>query len=68
MQTVRYNIIMDSKINKLDLIIKARNLRKEKTKAEKILWQALRNNNLGIKFRRQHPVDMFILDFYANRK
>ena len=56
---------MDTKLNKFDLIIKARNLRKEKTKAEKILWQELRNNNLGIKFRRQHPIDMFILDFYA---
>ena len=46
-------------------IIKARYLRKEETKAEKILWQELRNNNLGVKFRRQQPVDMFILDFYA---
>lgn len=40
-------------------------MRREKTKAEKILWEKLRNKNLGVRFRRQHPVDMFILDFYA---
>lgn len=47
------------------LVVKARYLRKEETKAEKILWQELRNKKLGVKFRRQHPVDKFILDFYA---
>ena len=50
---------------KVNLIIKARYLRKEETKAEKILWEKLRNNNLNVKFRRQHPFDMYILDFYA---
>jgi very-short-patch-repair endonuclease len=47
------------------LIIKARYLRHEETKAEKILWKELRNRKLGIKFRRQHPFEKFILDFYA---
>lgn len=47
------------------LILKARYLRHEETKAEKILWKELRNRKLGVKFRRQHPVDKFILDFYA---
>ncbi len=50
---------------KLKTIIKARYLRKEETRAEKILWQELRDKKLGVKFRRQHPVDSFILDFYA---
>ena len=50
---------------KFTTIIKARYLRKGETKAEKILWKELRNNKLGIKFRRQHPIDMYILDFYA---
>lgn len=50
---------------KLKTIIVAKNLRKDATNTEKILWQKLRNKKLGIKFRRQHPVDMFILDFYA---
>jgi very-short-patch-repair endonuclease len=47
------------------IIKKARYLRREETKAEKILWEALRNNNFSVKWRRQHPVDMFIIDFYA---
>ena len=46
-------------------IIKARYLRKSGTNAEKILWKEIRNNNLGIKFRRQHPIDNFVVDFYA---
>jgi len=50
---------------KLKTITKARYLRHEETKAEKILWEALRNKKLGVKFRRQHPIDKFILDFYA---
>ena len=47
----------------------ANHLRKELTEAEDILWQHLRNRKLeGIKFRRQHPMNQFILDFYANEK
>ena len=52
-------------MGKLTTVIKARYLRKEGTKTEVILWEKLRNRKLGIKFRRQHPVDMYILDFYA---
>jgi len=29
------------------------------------LWQKLRNRQLGVDFRRQHPAGQFILDFYA---
>jgi very-short-patch-repair endonuclease len=29
------------------------------------LWQKLRNHQLGVGFRRQHPIGNFILDFYA---
>ena len=50
---------------KYGIIKKARILRKEYTKAEKILWQELRENKTGFKWRRQHPVDMYILDFYC---
>lgn len=46
-------------------VIKARYLRKEQTNAEKILWQKLKNYGLGVKFRRQHPIDTFIVDFYS---
>lgn len=52
-------------MNKIGIIKKARFLRKEDTKAEQILWKTLRGNKLGIKWRRQHPIDMYILDFYS---
>ncbi len=43
----------------------AREFRKEPTKSEAILWQALRGKKLdGIKFRRQQPVGLFVVDFY----
>ncbi len=50
---------------KQTIITNAKLLRKEATKAEQILWKALRGKSIGIKFRRQHPFDMFIVDFYA---
>lgn len=34
----------------------SRELRKNLTNAEKILWAEIRNKKLGIKFRRQHPL------------
>lgn len=43
----------------------AKLMRKEYTEAEDVLWQALRNNQLEVKFRRQHPVDAYIVDFIA---
>ena len=52
-------------MNRLKTIIVAKSLRKEGTNDENILWQKLRNKKLGVKFRRQHPIDMFIVDFYA---
>src|SRR3989304_4554166 len=43
----------------------AREFRKETTKSEAILWQALRGKKLdGIKFRRQQPMRPLIVDFY----
>ena len=45
---------------------RARSLRKKETAAERILWRHLRNRNFaGYKFRRQHPLDPYILDFYC---
>jgi very-short-patch-repair endonuclease len=37
------------------------------TDAERKLWSMLRNNQLGAKFRRQVPYDLYILDFYCAR-
>jgi len=46
-----------------------RELRQESTEAEKLLWAELRNRKLnGLKFRRQHPLDKFIVDFYCNER
>jgi len=42
-----------------------RMLRREATLAEKILWMHLRNRKLGYKFRRQHPIGDYIVDFYC---
>jgi very-short-patch-repair endonuclease len=43
----------------------ARELRQPQTPAEATLWRHLRNRNLIFKFRRQHPIDFFIIDFYC---
>ena len=46
-----------------------RELRQESTEAEKLLWTELRNRKLnGLKFRRQHALDKFIVDFYCNER
>ncbi|RLD51802.1 MAG: hypothetical protein DRI97_15225 [Bacteroidetes bacterium] len=46
---------------------KARALRAHMTESEKILWDALRRKGLaGYRFRRQHPIDKFIVDFYCH--
>ena len=47
----------------------SRSLRKKMTTAEKILWKELRNRSLKrYKFRRQHPVREFVVDFYCHEK
>jgi 5-methyltetrahydrofolate--homocysteine methyltransferase len=43
----------------------ARELRQPLTPAETTLWQVLRNRNLSFKFRRQHEIEFFIIDFYC---
>ena len=43
----------------------AKRMRKEYTEAENILWQQLRKDQLGVKFRRQHPIDSYIVDFIS---
>jgi very-short-patch-repair endonuclease len=40
-------------------------LRKNQTDAEYILWQKLRNKHLGKKFYRQYSVGPYILDFFC---
>ena len=44
---------------------RARYLRRRMTAAERVLWCELRNGQLGVSFRRQHPFLDLVLDFYA---
>lgn len=41
----------------------AKRMRNNPTDAEKYLWNFLRGNCLGVKFRRQHPINDYIADF-----
>lgn len=46
---------------------RAKQLRVDQTKAEKILWHYLRSKKLcGYKFRRQWPIGHYIIDFYCS--
>ena len=43
-------------------------MRKSPTKAEAILWNCLSGKQVqGLKFRRQHPLGSFVLDFYCHQ-
>ncbi|HEX9826358.1 MAG TPA: endonuclease domain-containing protein [Flavobacteriaceae bacterium] len=46
----------------------AARLRENMTKPETLLWEYLKNKPLGFKFRRQHPIGTYILDFYCHKK
>lgn len=47
----------------------AREMRKDPTEAEQLLWKQLRGRKLGnLKFRRQQPLQGYILDFYCEAK
>jgi very-short-patch-repair endonuclease len=59
--TVLYNRIQQTALR--------REQRANQTKAEAILWNELRNKQLfGFKFRRQHGVGPYIVDFYCPKK
>lgn len=51
---------------KPDLFSKASQLRQKMTLAEKTLWNYLKENQLGVRFKPQHPIDIFIADFYCH--
>jgi very-short-patch-repair endonuclease len=44
---------------------RAKQLRKNMTDAEHVLWRELRRKQLGVKFRRQCPIRGYIVDFFA---
>ena len=43
-------------------------LRKNKTPQEEKLWWYLRRNQLGVKFRSQHSIGGYVVDFYCAEK
>jgi imidazole glycerol-phosphate synthase subunit HisF len=44
---------------------RAEELRKNQTADEKLLWLQLKRSKLGVRFKRQHPIWMYIADFYC---
>ncbi|MBE0683004.1 MAG: DUF559 domain-containing protein [Anaerolineales bacterium] len=60
------NIIPGQTVKK-EKLQRAKELRRDMTPAEKILWQELRGNKLGVHFRRQQVIAGFIVDFYCHK-
>ncbi len=60
------NIIPGQRVTK-EKLQRAKELRREMTPAEKILWEELRANKLGVHFRRQQVIQGFIVDFYCHK-
>jgi very-short-patch-repair endonuclease len=56
-------------VDKPSLVNKARALRHRETAAEQIIWSWLRDNKIdGVKFRRQQPIGIYIVDFVSFEK
>jgi len=60
------NIIPGQTVAK-EKLQRAKELRRDMTPAEKILWGKLRGNKLGVHFRRQQIIAGFIVDFYCHK-
>jgi very-short-patch-repair endonuclease len=60
------NIIPGQTVTK-EKLQRAKELRRDMTPAEKILWKELRGNKLGVHFRRQQVIVGFIVDFYCHK-
>jgi very-short-patch-repair endonuclease len=67
MSTRRQSLILAAP-KRRQMVLRARELRAGPTRGEAALWNELRGNKLeGIRFRRQHPIGRFVLDFFAPR-
>ena len=51
-----------------ELRLRAEEMRENPTEAEKTLWNVINNKKLGFKFRQQHIINRFIVDFYCIEK
>ena len=45
----------------------AKMLRNNMTQAELALWGRINKNQLGVRFKPQHPISFFIADFYCHK-
>jgi very-short-patch-repair endonuclease len=54
--------------NLKELKARRKELRRNATLEESILWERLRNRRIGYKFRRQHSMGYYIADFYCPEK
>ena len=59
------NIVIGQQVQDTKLVL-ARQMRREITRAESILWMRLRRSGLGVNFRRQQVIEGFIADFYCH--
>ena len=64
------NFVFTTEVKPLRKHLKAyvRENRKAPTPAENILWQKLRGSKLESKFRRQHAINFFIIDFFLGSR
>ena len=60
------NIVTNQRVSK-EKLQRAKELRRDMTAAEKMLWEELRANKLGVHFRRQQIIEGFIVDFYCHK-
>lgn len=59
------DMFFDAKSEVFDLALR---LRKNPTEAEKTMWEILRKfRKSGFPFRRQHPIEFYIADFYCHK-
>jgi len=56
----------DSRFVARSAVKRARQLRREMSLPERLLWQQLRLRPAGLKFRRQHPIGPYVVDFYCS--
>ena len=56
---------MDKVFNRKEQVPIRRELRNHPTAAEASLWYRLRGSRLGVKFRRQHGIGPYVVDFYC---
>jgi len=60
--------ILVLRFNNPKLKSRRKELRNNSTEAEKLIWSKLKSSQLGCKFRRQHSIGPYILDFYCPSK